>query len=220
MEASKVPADPAVPDVEAPALEVSALEVSVVEVPALEVPDVEVSGFVGLGLEELRTLRREALAQEADLSYLRRLLQGRVDILRAELDRRTLQRRPGPRCPEEAPPPGADTLLHRLPQILADAPSNVRQSARHVTLGPPRGEEYQAQADALMGDVRLADLAAHAAAELLAALDRLTAHEREVSGRRQVLQRTADGCGAEITRRYREGEARVDDLLAGRPLPD
>jgi hypothetical protein len=166
----------------------------------------------GLGLAELRTLRRDALEQEADLSYLRRLLQGRVDILRAELDRRTVDRHP---CP-----PRSETLLHRLPQILADAPSNVRQSARHVTLGTPRGEQYQAQADALMGDVQLADLAAHACAELLAALDRLTAHEREVSGRRQLLQRTADGCSAEITRRYREGEARVDDLLAGPPLPD
>jgi hypothetical protein len=159
----------------------------------------------------LRTLRRDALEQEADLSYLRRLLQGRVDILRAELDRRTLDSHaPAGRTRPVHP----DTLLHQLPRILADAPSNVRQSARHVTLGTPRGEQYQAQADALMGDVQLADLAAHASAELLAALDRLTAHEREVSGRRQALQRTADGCSAEITRRYREGEARVEDLLA------
>ncbi|PYC85484.1 ABC transporter substrate-binding protein [Streptomyces tateyamensis] len=162
--------------------------------------------IAALGLDELRTLRRDALEQEADLSYLRRLLQGRVDILRAELDRRTLAGRPRPASP--------DTLLHQLPQILADAPSHIRQSARHVTLGTPRGEQYQTQADALMGDVQLADLAAHAPAELLAALDRLTAHEREVSGRRQLLQRTADGCSAEITRRYREGEARVEDLLA------
>ncbi|TQF03906.1 ABC transporter substrate-binding protein [Kitasatospora acidiphila] len=160
--------------------------------------------LAALGLAELRTLRTDALEQEADLSYLRRLLQGRVDILRAELDRRTLDRQPAP---------AAETLLHRLPQILADAPSHVRQSARHVTLGTPRGEQYQEQADALMGDVQLADLAAHACAELLAALDRLTAREREISGRRSELQRTADWCSAEITRRYREGEARVEDLL-------
>lgn len=169
-------------------------------------PAVAPTEVEALGLDALRTLRRDALEQEADLSYLRRLLQGRVDILRAELDRRTLDRRRRPVHP--------DTLLHRLPQILADAPSPVR-SSRHVTLGPPRGEQYREEADALMGDVQLADLAAHPSAELLAALDRLTAHERSVSGRRQLLQRTADGCSAEITRRYREGEARVDDLLAG-----
>ncbi|GDY75817.1 hypothetical protein SAV31267_053020 [Streptomyces avermitilis] len=41
-----------------------------------------------LRLPELRTLRRDAQRDEADLSYVRRLLQGRIDILRAELARR------------------------------------------------------------------------------------------------------------------------------------
>ena len=48
------------------------------------------AGLGGLGLEELRVLRRDAQEQEADLSYLRRLLHGRMDILRAELDRRPM----------------------------------------------------------------------------------------------------------------------------------
>ncbi|WP_405005193.1 ABC transporter substrate-binding protein [Kitasatospora purpeofusca] len=165
----------------------------------------------GLGLDQLRTLRRDTLEQEEDLSYLRRLLHGRMDILLAELDRR-----PDGGAARPADPAGA--LLDRLPAILTDAAPTVRRSARHVTLGPPRGQQSQLEADTLMGDVQLADLAAHPAAELLAALERLRAHEREVSGRRQRLLRTADGCNAEITRRYRDGEARVDDLLAGGPL--
>ncbi|MET8697290.1 ABC transporter substrate-binding protein [Kitasatospora sp. NPDC058032] len=168
-----------------------------------------------LGLDQLRTLRRETLDQEADLSYLRRLLHGRMDILLAELDRRPGAG--GPARPTDAAEQ-AGALLELLPAILTDAPSTVRRSARHVTLGPPRGQQSQLEADALMGDVQLADLAAHPAEELLAALERLRAHEREVSGRRQRLLRTADGCNAEITRRYRDGEARVDDLLAGGPL--
>ncbi|WP_234322905.1 ABC transporter substrate-binding protein [Streptomyces sp. NRRL S-350] len=180
--------------------------------PAEDEPDLE-----RLGLDQLRVLRRETLEQEADLSYLRRLLHGRMDILRAELDRR-----PGADTARTAgapgPDPAAGDLLDRLPAILTDAPSTVRRSARHVTLGPPRTQESQVEADALMGDVQLADLAAHPAEELLAALERLRAHEREVSGRRRLLLRTADGCNAEITRRYRDGEARVDDLLAGGPL--
>ncbi|MFJ9777259.1 ABC transporter substrate-binding protein [Kitasatospora sp. NPDC101157] len=178
-----------------------------------------------LGLDQLRILRRETMEQEADLSYLRRLLHGRMDILRAELDRRpgggpALPARAGGRG-SGAPAVGGESggdLLDRLPAILSDAPSTVRRSARHVTLGPPRTQESQLEADALMGDVQLADLAAHPAEELLAALERLRAHEREVSGRRQRLLRTADGCNAEITRRYRDGEARVDDLLSERPL--
>ncbi|MET9615881.1 RsiG family protein [Kitasatospora indigofera] len=171
----------------------------------------------GLGLEELRVLRRDAQEQEADLSYLRRLLHGRMDILRAELDGR-----PAAGLPAGARGAGGEAraLLDRLPAILTDAPSTVRSSARHVTLGPPRGEQYQLEADALMGDVRLADLAAHPAEDLLAALERLRAHEREVSRRRQILQRTADDCSGEIARRYREGEARVDDLLTGGSLAE
>ncbi|MEE1789163.1 ABC transporter substrate-binding protein [Streptomyces sp. SP17BM10] len=170
-----------------------------------------------LGLNQLRILRRETLEQEADLSYLRRLLHGRMDILRAELDRRPggRSRAAGAGAAADGPP---GDLLDRLPAILTDAPSTVRRSARHVTLGPPRGYESQLEADALMGDVQLADLAAHPAEDLLAALERLRAHEQEVSGRRQRLLRTADGCNAEITRRYRDGEARVDDLLAGGSL--
>ncbi|MEY9846257.1 aerial mycelium formation protein [Streptacidiphilus sp. MAP5-3] len=158
----------------------------------------------GLGLDELRTLRRHAQRDEADLSYLRRLLQGRVDILRAELDRRS----------------GhaallTDTLLEQLPEILADIPSQVRHSARHVTLGTPNSHAYRTLADELMGDARLADLAEQSDAQLQKACIRLTAHERGISRERQRLQRTVDGCSAEITRRYREGEARVDDLLSG-----
>jgi hypothetical protein len=44
-------------------------------------------------------------------------------------------------------------------------------------------------------------------------MGRLVRYEQEVSRRRQQLQRTADDCSAEIARRYREGEAQVDDLL-------
>lgn len=158
--------------------------------------------FAHLGLDELRARRRAAQAAEADLSYLRRLLQGRVDILRAELARRSGQSAP-------------DTLLEQLPGILADLPSRVRASARHVTLGVPRSEEYQALADELMADPGLADLSGQSDDQLAAACLRLTEHERTISLRRADLQRTADECSSEITRRYREGKAHVDDLLAG-----
>jgi hypothetical protein len=159
------------------------------------VPDLD-----GLRLAELRTLRRDAQREEADLSYLRRLLQGRIDILRAELARRA-----DPEVP----------VLDRLPEILTDGPSRVRSSARHVTLGTPQGAEYRALADEMLGDVELSDLAARTDQELAAAMARLVAHEQEVSVRRRGLQATVDGCSGEIARRYREGEAHIDDLLTG-----
>ncbi|AJF69876.1 ABC transporter substrate-binding protein [Streptomyces vietnamensis] len=152
-----------------------------------------------LRLPELRALRRDAQSDEADLSYVRRMLQGRIDILRAELARRT---------DPEAP------VLDRLSEILADVPSRHRSSARHVTLSTPRGEEYRRLASEMLSEVELSDLTARTDDELHAAMGRLAGYEQQISRRRQDLQRTADDCSAEIARRYREGEAQVDDLLA------
>jgi hypothetical protein len=158
-----------------------------------------------LGLPELRALRRDAQRDEADLSYVRRLLQGRIDILRAELARRA-----DPDAPAVLEPPVVD----RLSEILADAPSRRSASARHVTLGTPQSEEFRLLAAEMLADVELSDLAARTDGELYDAMGRLTRYEQQVSRRRQELQRTADDSSAEITRRYREGEAQVDDLLA------
>ncbi|MEU7554941.1 AmfC protein [Streptomyces sp. NPDC044571] len=158
-----------------------------------------------LGLPELRGLRRDAQRDEADLSYIRRLLQGRIDILRAELARRA-----GP----EAPVAPGQPMVDRLSEILADAPSSRSASARHVTLGTPHSEEFRLLAAEMLADVELSDLGARTDGELHDAMGRLVRYEQQVSRRRQQLQRTVDDCTTEITRRYREGEAQVDDLLA------
>lgn len=159
-----------------------------------------------LRLPELRALRRDAQGDEADLSYVRRMLQGRIDILRAELARRT---DPASRLTDPESP-----VLDRLSEILADAPSRRGSSARHVTLSTPRSEEYRRLASEMLSEVELSDLGARTDDELHTAMGRLAGYEQQVSRRRQELQRTADDCSAEIARRYREGEAQVDDLLA------
>ncbi|GAA2489251.1 aerial mycelium formation protein [Streptomyces thermolineatus] len=178
--------------------------------------------LAALDLPALRELRGRAQQDEADLSYLRRLLQGRIDILRAEVDRRRTPVVPAAPSGASGRPPltgptvsASSPLLDRLPQILADEPSRVRSSARHVTLGTPRGEEYRKLAEQMLSEVELSDLDARTDDELHEAMGRLVRHEQEVSRRRQRLQRTADSCNTEIARRYRDGEARVDDLLSG-----
>jgi hypothetical protein len=157
-----------------------------------------------LRLPELRGLRRDSQRDEADLSYVRRLVQGRIDILRAELSRRS---------DPQAPVVPESPVVDRLSEILADAPSRHRSSARHVTLSTPHNEEYRRLAADMLADVELSDLDALTDEELHAAMGRLIRYEQQVSRRRQLLQRTADDCSAEIARRYREGEAQVDDLL-------
>ncbi|MEU1329881.1 ABC transporter substrate-binding protein [Streptomyces sp. NPDC005865] len=216
--------------------------------PLSDAPEHELTA---LRLPELRELRRAAQRDEADLSYLRRLLQGRIDILRAELatrsagaggsggpggsgdsdgsgaarESRTAGGTGGAGAPGE---PGATAasdgsaasagpvgkVVSRLPEILTDAPARHRSSARHVTLGTPHGEEYRMLATEMLAEVELSDLAARTDEELHTAMGRLVRHEQQVSRRRQLLQRTTDECSAEIARRYRVGEAQVDDLLS------
>ncbi|GAA3729249.1 hypothetical protein [Streptomyces tremellae] len=190
--------------------------------------------FTVLGLPELRALRRDSQRDEADLSYLRRLLQGRIDILRDELSRRTGpaaqhgRGRPAAEAPGRVEPAAvgsaragapaagggtATSMVVRLAGILSDPPSAHRSSARHVTLSTPRGAEGRRLAAETLAEVELSDLEARTDEELLAAMRRLVRNERQISRRRHRLQRTVDGCSAEIARRYREGEAQVDDLL-------
>ncbi|WP_406726735.1 aerial mycelium formation protein [Streptomyces sp. GD-15H] len=184
--------------------------------------------LIARSLPDLRALRRDAQRDEADLSYVRRLLQGRIDILRAELARRTSV---GGSAGDGAAGVGASgagggvagtasvsapvevSVVERLPEILRDTPARHRSSARHVTLGTPRSEESRRLAAEMLAEVELSDLGARTDGELRAAMGRLVRYEEQVSRRRQGLQRTADDCGAEIARRYREGEAQVDDLL-------
>ena len=45
-------------------------------------------GLKSLPIEEVRSLRQDAEQEETDLSYLRRMLQGRIDLVRAELGNR------------------------------------------------------------------------------------------------------------------------------------
>ena len=58
-------------------------------------------------VDDLRAMRREASEVETEVSYVRRLAQGRIEIVRAEVDRR---REGG----------SLSDLIARLPEILAD----------------------------------------------------------------------------------------------------
>lgn len=160
------------------------------------------AGIGQMRLDEVRVLRREAQQEEADLSYLRRLLQGRVDIVRAELVRRG----------GEAAGGSGSSVVEQLPEILADGPAGP-QSARHLTVQPSRVDEHRRRIEQLLADVQISDVTARTADELAAALDLLNGYERNVSTFRAAVQQVADTCSAEIARRYRDGEAHVEDLL-------
>jgi hypothetical protein len=161
-----------------------------------------ITGLDALPFAEIRERRREAEQEETDLSYLRRVLQGRLDILRAELARRD----------------GSGTdLIQELPRILADDPApgprGLRGLGRHNAAEPSRADAHRRHVEALIADVDLSNPQAHDDASLRAVLSRLEDEERRVSVQRRAVQSAMDALTAEITRRYRDGDADPSDLL-------
>jgi hypothetical protein len=158
-----------------------------------------VSNLAQVPLDELRQRRHEAEQEETDLSYLRRLLQGRLDILRAELARRD----------------GQETdLVQALPRILADeATGGPRGLGRHIAAEPSRADDHRRHVEALVADVDVSDPGSHDDASLRRVLDVLEAEEHKVSETRRQVQQVMDELTAEVTRRYREGDADPRDLL-------
>ena len=158
-----------------------------------------VDGLGQISLDELRERRKEAEQEETDLSYMRRLLQGRLDILRAELARRAGD--------------GSD-LMDALPQILADEPSGGPHGlGRHVTAEPSRADAHRRYVEALVADVDLSNPDAHDDASLRKVLETLEAEEQKTSESRRAVQKVMDALTGEVTRRYRDGDADPSDLL-------
>jgi len=155
-------------------------------------------------IEEIRSMRAECQDVETGLSYLRRVVQGRLDIVDAELARR----RSG------GDPADLSSLIERLPEILGDhlrAPGNGRLPS---SLGPGRPDaELEARLDALVAEADLDAITEVDEAHLVTARDALAELEIEVSTRRRSLFDCIDGLQAELTRRYKTGEASVESLL-------
>ncbi|MDX6253939.1 MAG: hypothetical protein QOJ11_273 [Frankiales bacterium] len=155
-----------------------------------------------LGMDDLRQLRADAEQEETDASYVRRLLQGRIDIVEAE--------RAGRRGESSG------DLVSNLARILtADegTPSGPRGLGRHSTLEPSRADEHRRHVEALVADVDLSDVSARTDGELESAVAAYREEEHRISTVRKQLQALMDACSAEVTRRYRQGEVDVSSIL-------
>lgn len=158
------------------------------------------AGLTEAPLADVRALRNEAEQEEADLSYVRRLVQGRVDIVKAELARRAGG--------------GEGSLVDSLATVLAEHTRGAAHGlGRHVTVEPSRVDAHQRYVESLVADVDLSDTSARSDEELQRALDLLDTEEKAVSAKRRQVQTVMDALSAEITRRYRDGEADVAALL-------
>lgn len=166
-------------------------------------------GLTTRPLADVRAMRGECQSLENSLSYARRLAQGRLDIVGAELTRR----RSG------GDPADLRDLIGRLPDILADrtragagsGPGGVRPPLE--LSGDAFADDLAHEVDAIFNPVDTGDITALADGRLDDIRERLASYEQTASTRRHALHRVIDELQAEITRRYRTGEASVDSLL-------
>jgi hypothetical protein len=158
-------------------------------------------GYVGdvstLPTGELKERRADAQEVEAKVSYLRRLVQGRLDIVSAELDRRA----------QGAAPGDLSALVEQLPQILADRTRAPGPGRLPTNLAPPEDVDETAELDEAAGAVSLAALPDLSEDELRDVSGRLRDLEQRVSGERRAVFDVIDTLQAELTSRLERGDA-------------
>jgi len=154
-------------------------------------------GLAEADTARIRAMRDECRAEERRLSYVRRVLQGHVDLAAAEAARRG----------GGAQPP----LVARVARALT-GPAGAPRSARAVGLYEPS----DGGDDALIADVQTIDLPDLDEAELHALLGRLSERERAVSDQRAVLLDHLDRLQDALVARYRDDRAAVEQVAITR----
>ena len=181
-----------------------AVERAFARIPAPEalLAEEDLTRLAELDTDALRRLRGACESAEEGISYARRLLQGRLDILRATLNERD--------------EPEAGRLLASLSTILADGghvadPAQVRATRVRV---PPHAADYTALVDDLVTEEELVSVDADGLDEVERMVSLLAAVEQELSQRRRALFRRIDALRGELMARYKDGRADVRELLA------
>jgi hypothetical protein len=152
-----------------------------------------IEGLDSLGLDELRARRDECLSEREYLSLLRRLVQGRAEILQAEIESR--------RADGELAP-----LVDRLAEILAGDEAQSETRGEAIRVGIPEDEMLLARrrVERLVADAGISDPSSLDDRALAQAVELLHREEREVSDSRRAVLDVLDTLQAELKRRYRE----------------
>lgn len=156
-----------------------------------------VEGLPELALEELRLRRDECLAEREYLSFLRRLVQGRAEILAAEVERRRGDGAQGP-------------LVERLASILGSEGQGPSRGEA-VKVGLPEEELLLARrrVERLVSDAAISDPSQLDDDRLAEAVELLVSEEEEVSEARGAVITVLDRLQEELKRRYRDDPSLV-----------
>ncbi len=154
-------------------------------------------------LAVLREVRDHYQDVENGLSYARRIVQGRLDTVSVELERR------GDGLTGDA----AGDLLERLPDALAAHTRGPGLPRPIRDLEPPAwADELLVELDEILTPSQLAEIGRLDDVDLATAAARIGDVERDLSAARHEVHRRIDRVQDELVGRYRSG-ATVDDLL-------
>jgi hypothetical protein len=156
-----------------------------------------VEGLQALPIDEVRRRRDQALAEREYLSYLRRIVQVRQDILSAEQERRVTGADPG-------------HIVDRLTKVLAEGPPRAsRGEALRFSLSAEEMEDADRRVQAILGSHADAPAEGIGDDELAGSLAALTQEERAVSTSRRAVFLVHDALQDELKRRFREDPSSV-----------
>ncbi len=153
-------------------------------------------------LPELREIRQECSAVESDVSMVRRLAQGRLDIVVHEARRRSAD--------------GVAALLYDLPDILSDEDRTGVPGARptvRVDAPGPVAAELVEVLGRIGSPTVLSGIQHLEQSDLDDLFARISEFEQKLSNTRRQMHERIDAIQAEIGRRYRDGEVTVDGVL-------
>jgi RsiG-like len=146
-----------------------------------------------LPLDQLRERRDDCLAEREYLSLLRRLLQGRAEILKAEIEGRAA---------------GEDrtALVEHLTTILSDDDHPLTSRGEAVRVGVPEEEMLLARrrVERLASDAGISDPTILDDAALSEAIAALATEEHAVSDARMQVIGILDALQDELKRRYKD----------------
>ncbi len=166
--------------------------------------DENIDQLASIPLEQIRGRRDDCQRYEAGLSLVRRLAQGRLDIIGHEAARR-----------RDGTDVDVSTLMGDLPDILGEGSRNRRAARPQAEAGPDEIDvELITELDGIVSPSILGSTTSEISdAELDSTSSALQDFEQRVSGHRRALHERIDTYQTEITRRYRTGEASVRSLL-------
>lgn len=168
-----------------------------------------IEGLPGLSIGELRRRREDARAEEADLTFIRRMLQGRLDMVTAEQK----ARQDGGSSPQESAQMIADLLAE-----ASGTRSSTPASPRHVSTDPaPQANAGRRSTDQAVLAAVSSEVARQDDEALATVADALRKHEQEVSQTRQMVHQVLDALTSELARRYRSGDVEIEQALSDNP---